>query len=200
LGKVILVLIVFFFGLWHVHVSADSFARTAEEIVEALTHTKTQQEIKTRSLKTHVRGKTRGLRIVRKEDGKIVEKAILISERNPVRSANIRVEFDFDAYSIRSDSFGLLKELGKALTSERLKGVAVVLRGHTDSNGEVAYNLNLSLKRAFAVKKYLIANFQISPSLLKVEGYGEGLPLVPNTSEMNKQVNRRVEIVVDTTP
>jgi OOP family OmpA-OmpF porin len=138
--------------------------------------------------------------IVSKEDGKIVEKTILISERNSVRSANIRVEFDFDAYTIRSYSFALLNELGKALTSERLRGVAVRLRGHTDSDGDIAYNLDLSLKRAFAVKKYLTDNFYISPSLVKVEGYGEGLPLVPNTSELNKQVNRRVEIAVDTTP
>jgi OOP family OmpA-OmpF porin len=78
--------------------------------------------------------------------------------------------------------------------------VAVILRGHTDSDGDIAYNMDLSLKRAFAVKDYLTANFHISPSLLKVEGCGEGLPLVPNTSERNKQVNRRVEIAVDTTP
>lgn len=60
--------------------------------------------------------------------------------------------------------------------------------------------MHYSLKRAFAVKKYLTANFPVSPSLVKVEGYGEGFPLVPNTSELNKQVNRRVEIAVDTTP
>ncbi len=200
MGKVISVLIVFFFGFCHLSARADNFARTAEEIIDALTNTETEQDIKTRSLKTHSGGKTRGLIVVCKEDGKIVEKTILISERNSVRSANIRVEFDFDAYTIRSYSFALLNELGKALTSERLRGVAVRLRGHTDSDGDITYNLDLSLKRAFAVKKYLTDNFYISPSLVKVEGYGEGLPLVPNTSELNKQVNRRVEIAVDTTP
>ena len=199
MGKVISVLVVFFFGFWHVHARADNFARTAEEIIDALTNTETEQEIKTRSLKQS-NGKTRGLTIIKKEDGNIVEKTSLISERDSVRSANIKVEFDSDAYTIRSYSFALLNELGKALTSERLRGVAVRLRGHTDSDGDIAYNLDLSLKRAFAVKKYLTDNFYISPSLVKVEGYGEGLPLVPNTSELNKQVNRRVEIAVDATP
>jgi outer membrane protein OmpA-like peptidoglycan-associated protein len=200
LGKIISVLVVFFFGFWHVYAHADNFAETADEITDALTNIETKQEIKTRSLKAPSSGKTRGLTVVRKENGKIVEKTVLISERHAVRSANIRVEFDFDAYTIRSDSFLLLNELGKALTSERLRGVAIILRGHTDSDGDIAYNLDLSLKRAFAVKKYLIDHFYISPSFVKVEGYGEGLPLVPNTSELNKQVNRRVEIAVDTTP
>ena len=200
MGKVISVLIVFFFGFLHVYAGAANFAETADEIIDALTNTGPEQEIKTRSLKAPSSDKTRGLRVVRKENGNIVEKTVLISEKDSVRSANIRVEFDFDAYTIRSDSFLLLNELGKALTSERLRGVAVILRGHTDSDGDIAYNLDLSLKRAFAVKKFLTDHFYISPSLVKVEGYGEGLPLVPNTSELNKQVNRRVEIAVDTTP
>ena len=199
MGKVISVLIVFFFGFLHGYADAANFAETAEEIIDALTNAGTKQEIKTRSLKAPSSGKMRGLTVVKKENGKIVEKTVLISERHAVRSANIRVEFDFDAYTIRSDSFALLNELGKALTSERLRGVAVILRGHTDSDGDIAYNLDLSLRRAFAVKKFLTDHFSISPSLVKVEGYGEGLPLVPNTSKQNKQVNRRVEIAVDTT-
>ena len=93
MGKVISVLVVFFFGFWHVHARADNFARTAEEIIDALTNTETEQEIKTRSLKQS-NGKTRGLTIIKKEDGNIVEKTSLISERDSVRSANIKVEFD----------------------------------------------------------------------------------------------------------
>jgi len=88
-----------------------------------------------------------------------------------------------------------LNELGQALTSEKLKGIPVSINGHTDSDGKDAYNLKLSLNRAFAVKSYLTSNYSISPSLLKVVGYGEGLPLVPNNSQANKQINRRVEIV-----
>jgi len=53
----------------------------------------------------------------------------------------------------------------------------------------------LSLNRAGAVKQYLIDHYTISPDQLKVVGYGESMPLKPNTSKENKQLNRRVEIV-----
>ena len=43
--------------------------------------------------------------------------------------------------------------------------------------------------------QYLVNNHRIAPERLKVMGYGEGLPLVTNTSTANKQLNRRVEIV-----
>ena len=45
------------------------------------------------------------------------------------------------------------------------------------------------------VKRYLANNFTIGSGRLKVMGYGEGVPLVGNTSARNKQLNRRVEIV-----
>jgi OmpA-OmpF porin, OOP family len=57
------------------------------------------------------------------------------------------------------------------------------------------YNLRLSLNRAMAVKQYLANNHIILPFRLKVTGYGEGLPLVTNTSAASKQLNRWVEIV-----
>ena len=45
------------------------------------------------------------------------------------------------------------------------------------------------------MKRYLANNFTIGSGRLKVMGYGEGVPLVGNTSARNKQLNRRVEIV-----
>ena len=80
------------------------------------------------------------------------------------------------------------------MTSEKLKEKDIIVKGHTDSDGEEAYNLKLSLNRALAVKLYLTSNFFISSSQLKVAGYGEATPLVPNNTKKNKQVNRRVEI------
>jgi outer membrane protein OmpA-like peptidoglycan-associated protein len=52
------------------------------------------------------------------------------------------------------------------------------------------------MHRALAVKQYLIINRSVDPNRLIVYGYGEGMPLRPNTSAANKQLNRRVEIVV----
>ena len=46
---------------------------------------------------------------------------IIVSEKTPVHGVNLKIEFNVDSYSIRPESFNLLNELGKALTSEKLK-------------------------------------------------------------------------------
>ena len=100
-----------------------------------------------------------------------------------------------NSYAIRPDSFSVLNELAKALNDPRLKDKAVFLNGHTDSDGAEDYNLRLSMNRALAVKHYLIVSRSVAPNRLIVYGYGENMPLKPNTSSVNKQLNRRVEIV-----
>ena len=63
--------------------------------------------------------------------------------------------------------------------------------------GIETYNLKLSLKRALAVKTYLTENFTVPSSRIKVVGCGETLPLVSNSNEANRQINRRVEVVAE---
>ena len=171
-----------------------NFETTAEGITNALTKPKAEQTIKTRSLKGFTETKTRFIKVVKKEQGKIIKKTLTIPEKQASQGVNLKIEFDVNSYSIRPESFKLLNELGKALTSEKLKEKDIIVKGHTDSDGEEAYNLKLSLNRALAVKLYLTSNFFISSSQLKVAGYGEATPLVPNNTKKNKQVNRRVEI------
>ncbi len=106
----------------------------------------------------------------------------------------LRVEFDVDQASIRREFTPQLDELGKALLSSSLKGRKIVLAGHTDSDASAEYNLDLSKRRAGAVKGYLVRNFQINPTLIATTGYGESRPIMPNDSSANKQLNRRVEV------
>lgn len=73
--------------------------------------------------------------------------------------------------------------------------VHIEIAGYTDSDGSESFNQRLSQKRVDTVKKRLIAK-GINPRRLRAKGYGESRPLVPNTSEANKQKNRRVEINV----
>ncbi|MBF0202388.1 MAG: OmpA family protein, partial [Desulfamplus sp.] len=61
-------------------------------------------------------------------------------------------------------------------------------------DGTEAHNRKLSLRRAYTVKNHIQKEFGIPESLLKAVGYGEALPLEPNTCERNKQMNRRVEV------
>ena len=64
--------------------------------------------------------------------------------------------------------------------------------GHTDSDGDDDYNLELSEKRAEAVMKYLISN-GIEQSRMNSIGYGETKPVADNSTDEGKSLNRRVE-------
>ncbi len=71
----------------------------------------------------------------------------------------------------------------------------VLIEGHTDNVGSSTYNIDLSLRRANAVKDVLKAK-GIDESRIVTKGYGELYPVTANTSASGKQQNRRVEIVI----
>ena len=148
----------------------------------------------TRSLTRSRTPGTRAIKVVKKDQGKTVEETVVVSEAPPPHSFNIKIEFDFNSYAIRPESYAILNELGKALTDDKIKGKTLILKGHTDSDGSDAYNLTLSLNRALSVQNYLVGSFNIEPDHIRVVGYGEALPLVSNTCPRNKQLNRRVEV------
>jgi len=69
------------------------------------------------------------------------------------------------------------------------------ISGHTDSDGDSVYNLELSKQRAKSVVDYLVIK-GIAPKRLEYEGYGSKQPRASNDSEFGKQLNRRVEFKV----
>ena len=71
----------------------------------------------------------------------------------------------------------------------------MVLSGHTDSIGPKKYNMKLSVKRANAVKKYLISK-GVNESVITTEGFGKEKPVAPNKKRTDRKKNRRVEIEV----
>src|SRR5258706_318403 len=103
------------------------------------------------------------------------------------------VLFDFDK--------ALLKPEGKAKLDElagRMKGLAlevVIGVGHADSIGSDAYNQQLSVRRAAAVKDYLVSK-GVEANRLYTEGKGEKEPLASNKTAEGRARNRRVEIEV----
>jgi outer membrane protein OmpA-like peptidoglycan-associated protein len=101
--------------------------------------------------------------------------------------------FDSGSDRIKPESYGTLKEIGTVLTEN--PGVRVRIIGHTDSDGDEAANLELSKRRAAAVKEALVKEFAVDGSRLETDGKGETAPASPNDSPQGKANNRRVEFV-----
>lgn len=144
--------------------------------------------------------------ILRSGGGKVLskEKIVEVLGRQAVRGPGDAVSlafresavpFDSDKYAIRDDAKAQLDELGLALQSQELNQYAFEIRGHTDLKGTDAYNLDLSLKRANAVKEYLVRKHSISEERLRVHGYGKARPIALGSDEAAHALNRRVEIV-----
>ena len=101
--------------------------------------------------------------------------------------------FAYDQATLLPESFVELSKILRFLTDN--PATRVELRGHTDSKGTPAYNLKLSQDRAAAVRAYLIAQ-GIAPARLVAKGYGETLPVAPNSTEDGRSLNRRTELRV----
>jgi outer membrane protein OmpA-like peptidoglycan-associated protein len=69
-----------------------------------------------------------------------------------------------------------------------------IIEGYTDNVGSDAFNVDLSLRRAEAVRGFLIKN-GVSGERVTARGYGEASPVASNDTEAGRQQNRRVEIV-----
>lgn len=106
--------------------------------------------------------------------------------------ADANVNFDVDKAVIKDP-----RMLDKA--TEILLGNPLIsgeIQGHTDSSGAADYNMTLSLRRANAVRDYLI-RAGIAPQRLRVKGYGEERPIATNETPEGRAQNRRVELHPD---
>ena len=73
----------------------------------------------------------------------------------------------------------------------------IIIEGHTDSDGEEAINQSLSEQRSDAVVQFLIKKYSfITSGMMEARGYGETQPIAPNDTRENKQLNRRIEVIV----
>lgn len=107
----------------------------------------------------------------------------------------VRIEFAYDSAKILPESEPQLAELAAAIKGERLNGIAILIEGHADSTGSLAYNEALSRRRAESVKRYLASRFGIPASRFRVEARGEIQPIQPNDTPEHMAANRRVEFV-----
>jgi len=103
------------------------------------------------------------------------------------------VNFDFDRSNIRSDAAPVLKEAANVLKENA--NLKVSVEGHTDAKGSDDYNLKLSMRRAAAVKAFLIQE-GVAESRLSTRGLGESQPVASNETDDGRAQNRRVELKV----
>ena len=101
------------------------------------------------------------------------------------------IRFDFDKATLRPEATQTIRQITEALNNDHT--LNIIIEGHTDTQGEDAYNHRLSQCRAQAVVDALIRNGIASNRLTPV-GMGETRSLNPNDTSSNRQLNRRVEV------
>lgn len=101
--------------------------------------------------------------------------------------------FDVNSATIKPESYGTLKEMANVLKENADLKVKII--GHTDSDGSDADNLDLSKRRAAAVKTALTTEFGIDGARLQTDGKGESEPIDKNETPAGKANNRRVEFI-----
>lgn len=110
------------------------------------------------------------------------------------------VLFDFDKADILPKAESVLGQVA-GLLRQRAKG-AVRVEGHTDGKGSPSYNQKLSLRRADAVKAWLMKQEGLGKMQFVTAGFGATRPVAPNTKPdgsddpEGRQKNRRVELII----
>ncbi|MEZ4936030.1 MAG: OmpA family protein [Crocinitomicaceae bacterium] len=102
--------------------------------------------------------------------------------------------FDYDSYALNENASDQLDQFIQNLDVENIKKVEII--GHTDSDGSLEYNRNLSLNRAKTIEYQLNIN-GIAQKQIEVHYKGEENPIASNSFDDGKQTNRRVEIHVE---
>lgn len=121
--------------------------------------------------------------------------AIAAAKAAPQAAAKVTLNadalFDFDKSVLKPAAQASLDSLAGKVKSLTLEVIVAV--GHTDSIGTDAYNQKLSIRRAEAVKKYLVSQ-GIEAKRIYVEGKGESQPVADNKTAEGRAKNRRVQI------
>ena len=109
------------------------------------------------------------------------------------RIAIYGILFDTALATIKPESKSSLDEIGKLMKGDPKLTLHIV--GHTDGQGTLASNFDLSKRRAEAVRAALIKDYTIAATRLSANGVASLAPVAPNTTDEGRAKNRRVELV-----
>jgi len=102
------------------------------------------------------------------------------------------ITFEFGSAQLRPEGIAVVQTLGKAL-NEGVPDANFIIEGHTDATGSFAYNQQLSVQRAQAVKDYLVKEMGVKPE--RLEAVGVSYCELANPQDPKGAENRRVVVV-----
>jgi outer membrane protein OmpA-like peptidoglycan-associated protein len=121
---------------------------------------------------------------------KIITRAL-----TPVKNkafVSVMIHFDFGDANIKGEQKKILDALARDIR-DSFSGFKIRIGGHTDNVGSYEYNIDLSERRAKAVKEYFTLTHGISPNNLQIEGFAYTKPIDENITEDGRASNRRVD-------
>ncbi|MDP5200097.1 OmpA family protein [Flavobacterium sp. DG2-3] len=129
--------------------------------------------------------------ILAKEKDVVKDKDRLIIKTDPIY-------FDYDLWYIRKESKVILGRVVELM--KKYPGMVIEIGSHTDSRGSVKYNADLSQKRAYSTREFIIQS-GIDAKRVSAKGYGESVPIIKcktdeSCSEEEHELNRRSEFVI----
>jgi len=137
---------------------------------------------------------------LRREQFEQVEKLFTPNEAEVLRSGNtivlrlVGLAFDSGSAVIKTAQFDLLGKVEQAISI--FPSSIITVEGHTDSFGSDDSNLELSQRRADALRAYLLARMNLAPYRISAMGYGEERPIASNDTDDGRARNRRIDLVI----
>lgn len=126
-------------------------------------------------------------------DEQINKKFKNVIKSMPLKPISILLYFKSGTNELTDESKAKLPEILKGIQERMPCDINII--GHTDTQGSLEYNANLSLQRANSVKEWIEEN-QIEAKSIKVETYGETDLLIPTADNVSEPRNRRVELLI----
>lgn len=161
---------------------------TRNEIINSLRDAQAKAEVSADDLRAQA------LQNIRQNPGDNASTSLPLAEQLArLRQFNVEITFDFDSDRIRPESYETIGLIADALHTPYLWGQRFFVVGHTDAKGKREYNLELSQRRANAIREALVTTFRVPAEQLEAVGLGEENLRDPQNPDA--QINRRVQLI-----